>query len=338
MKDFLIDVPVQINIWIRPECQRKQFDVIKKVRPSIIFLVSDGGRNDTEWEAIKINRKLYDENVDWNCKIYKLYADKNYGLYEMEIKKQELVWSNVDRCIFLEDDILPNESFFKFCKELLEKYKDDYRINVICGMNHLGFYNKPNTDYFFTRQGSIWGFATWKRVFEQYYDFSYHKDNYIMDLLKERTKNNKIFYKRIIGYSKEKLYEGHIASTEYFFEFGIYGQNQLQIVPTKNLISNIGATNDSAHFSEIKLLPRGLRKIFNMKTYELGLPLKHPQYVIPDVYYEKKRNSIMGYNVLSVRLYRNFEQIYIQLRYGNLRKWLLNKFNRLVLRQYKTEK
>lgn len=76
MKEFLIDVPVQINIWIRPECQKKQFEVIKKVRPSILFLVSDGGRNEAEWNAIKINRKLYDENIDWNCKVYKLYAKK----------------------------------------------------------------------------------------------------------------------------------------------------------------------------------------------------------------------------------------------------------------------
>lgn len=337
MKEFLIDVPVQINIWIRPKCQKKQFEVIKKVRPSILFLVSDGGRNEAEWNAIKINRKLYDENIDWNCKVYKLYAQKNFGLYKMEIEKQKLVWNNVDRCVFLEDDILPSESFFRYCAELLEKFKDDYRINVICGMNHLGVYDKPNTDYFFSRQGSIWGFATWKRVYEQYYDFDYYKDNYIMNLLKERTKHNKIFWKRILGYSKNTLYEGHVASTEYFFEFGIYGHNQLQIVPTKNLISNLGATDNSAHFKEFYLLPKGLRKIFNMKTYEFSFPLKHPKYVIPDIDYEKKRNSRMGYNVLTVQIYRNFEQIYLQFRYGNLKKWLFNKFNRLVKGNYEKE-
>lgn len=334
MKDFLIDVPVQINIWIRTECQKKQFEVIKKVRPSILFLISDGGRNDEEWKAIKLNRQLYDEKIDWNCKVYKLYAETNFGLYKMEKKKQNLVWKNVDRCIFLEDDILPAESFFRYCAELLEKFKDDYRVNVICGMNHLGIYDKPNTDYFFSRQGSIWGFATWKRVYEQYYDFDYYKDNYIMNLLKERTRRNKIFWNRILGYSKNVLYEGHVASTEYFFEFGVYGHNQLQIVPTKNLISNLGATKNSAHFKEFYLLPKGLRKIFNMKTYELSFPLNHPKYIIPDIEYEKKRNSIMGYNVLYIQIYRNFEQIYLQCRYGNLKKWLFNKFNRLIKGNY----
>lgn len=337
MKEFLIDVPVQINIWIRPECQKKQFEVIKKVRPSTLFLVSDGGRNEDEWNAIKINRKLYDENIDWNCKVYKLYAEKNFGLYKMGVKKQKLVWNNVDRCIFLEDDILPSTSFFRYCAELLEKFKDDYRINVICGMNHLGVYDKPNTDYFFSRQGSIWGFATWKRVYEQYYDFDYYKDNYVMNLLKKRTKHNKIFWNRILGYRKNNIYEGHVASTEYFFEFGIYGHNQLQIVPAKNLISNLGATDNSAHFKEFYLLPKGLRKIFNMKTYEFSFPLKHPKYVIPDIDYEKKRNSIMGYNVLIVQIYRNFEQIYLQFRYGNLKKWFFNKFNRLVKENYEKE-
>ena len=163
MKPFLVDVPVRINIWIRPDCQRKQFEVLKQARPSIMFLISAGGRNENEWEAIRANRAMFDSEIDWECTVYKLYEEENNGLYAMAAKCRELVWSMVDRCIFLEDDLLPSVSYFRYCAELLEKYKDDLRVSVICGMNHLGICEDVNADYFFSRQGSIWGTATWKR-------------------------------------------------------------------------------------------------------------------------------------------------------------------------------
>ena len=132
LKPYLVDVPVRVNIWIRPECQRKQFEVLKQARPSIIFLQSDGGRNEKEWEAIRKNRKIFEEEVDWDCTIHKLYEEENQGLYTMGKKVSKYIWEHVDRCIFLEDDFIPAVSFFQYCAELLEKYKDDTRISCIC--------------------------------------------------------------------------------------------------------------------------------------------------------------------------------------------------------------
>lgn len=319
MKEYLVDVPVKINVWIRPECQKKQFDIIREARPSILFIVSDNGRNEKERKLISQNREIV-ENIDWECTVYKLYEEENQGMYAMGKKTHELVWSHVDRCIFLEDDILPSISYFRYCAELLEKYKDDKRINVICGVNHLGVSESVNSDYFFSRQGSIWGYATWKRTYEQYSDFSFAKDPYVMDLLKQRTKHNRIFWKRIEAYSKQKYYEGHAAWSEFFFEFAMYGHNQLQIVPKKNMLANIGCSKDAAHSGVLEQLPRGLRRVFNMETYELDFPLKHAQYVIPDVQYEKKRNRIMGYNFPFVSGYRKVETFFLKLRHGEFKE------------------
>lgn len=318
MKPYLVDVPVKVNIWIRPECQRKQFEVIKKARPSILFVTSDGGRNEKEWELIKQNRKIYDEEIDWDCKVYKLYMDHNLGLYAMGRERTKLIWSIVDRCIFLEDDILPSVSFFRFCAELLEKYKDDERIECICGMNHLGKCEDVNSDYFFSRQGSIWGLATWKRSFEERGDFSYATDPYVMKLLKQRTTKNPIAWKRLCAYGKQEKFEGHVPGGEFWHEFNMYAQNRLQIVPRVNLVSNIGATSDSVHADVLEQLPRGFRRVFNMKTYELEFPLKTAKYVIPDIDYEKKRNRIMAYNMPAIEAYRKMERVFIKLRHGEI--------------------
>lgn len=329
-KSWLVDVPVKVNIWIRPECQRKQFEVIKQARPSILFVISDGGRNEDEWHKILNNRKIYDTEIDWDCKVYKIYEHSNQGMYTMERKTQELVWSKVDRCIFLEDDILPSISYFRFCAELLEKYKDDLRVNRICGMNHMGVSENVSSDYFFSRQGSIWGCAVWKRTWLQYYDFSYGQDAYVMKCLKQRTRHNKVFWKRMNGYANGALYDGHIAGDEFFFELSMYAQNQLLIIPKYNLISNIGCTGDAAHARELQMLPKGIRKVFNMKIYEIDFPLKEAKYVIPDVEYEKQRNRIMGYNYPLIYCLRKVESLFLMVLHGQMKTALKKALNNVM--------
>ncbi|MBR5538512.1 MAG: hemolysin activation protein, partial [Clostridia bacterium] len=165
-KPYLVDVPVRINIWIRPECQKRQFEVLKEARPSTMFLISDGGRNEKEWEAIRQSRAIFEE-IDWECTVYKIFEEKNNGLYTMSRRGADLIWSKVDRCIFLEDDNLPSVSFFAYAAELLEKYKDDERIVCICSMNHAGVWEDTDSDYFFAERGPIWGQAIWKRSYMQ---------------------------------------------------------------------------------------------------------------------------------------------------------------------------
>ena len=313
MKKYLIDVPVKINIWIRPECQKKQFEVIKEAKPSILFIISDGGRNDKEQKIIRENRKYIEDNIDWNCTVYKQYEEQNQGMYTMITKMHQLIWSHVDRCIFLEDDILPTVDFFKYCAELLERYKNDFRISHICGMNHLGINERADADYFFSREGSIWGVALWKRTYEMYYKFDYANSQYTMELLRENLEKNKVFWKRVSAYSKEPVYEGHVAGDEFFLEFNMYGYNQLQIVPKKNMISNIGCTKESAHADELSELPPNIRRLFNARVYSIEFPLKHPVYIIPDLTYERKRNKTLGYNCpfieLKMKLWKFFHMI-----------------------------
>lgn len=329
MKDFLVDVPVRVNIWIRPECQRKQFEILKQARPSIMFLQSDGGRNEEEWEAIYANRKIFDEEIDWNCTVYKLYEDKNNGLYTMGRKTAQLIWSTVDRCIFLEDDVLPSVSFFRYCAELLEKYKDDTRISCICGMNHLGVYDAPSADYFFSRQGSVWGTATWKRNFDLRRGIEYADDEYAMKLLKQRTRHNKAMWNRIVGYTKNDYYGGHVPGGEFYGEFAMYAHNQVKIIPKKNMICNIGCTENSAHALALNRLPHGLRRVYNMKTYELEGEIKHPKYVMPDVEYEEKRNRIMAYNKPLIALGRRFQGTWARITADGFGVWLKRQFKRV---------
>lgn len=334
LKPYLVDVPVRVNIWIRPECQRKQFEILKQARPSVMFLISDGGRNEKEWEAIRKNREIFDNEIDWECTVYKIYEDKNNGLYTMGKKGSKLVWSKVDRCIFLEDDQIVSVSYFRFCQELLEKYKDDKRIGAICAMNHLGIWEDASSDYFFSAGGAIWGLATWKRTYEQRdYSFSFAKDPYILKLLKQNA-DNSYAKKAIASVAKTGTHDGHVPGGEFFHTINTYGHNQLFIIPKKNMMSNIGCTNDSAHAIEYKLLPRAMKKIFNMKTYELEFPLKHQDFVIRDKNYEKKQKRITGVDHPVILFFRRVESVLLSIRYGVFFK----KIKRHFARKNKIEK
>lgn len=315
-RPFLVDVPVRINVWIRPECQRKQFEVLKQACPSVLFLISDGGRNEKEWEAIRANRAIFENEIDWDCKVYKIYEEKNNGLYTMSRKGANLIWSIVDRCIFLEDDSIPSVSYFKYCEELLEKYKDDMRILCICSMNLAGVWENANSDYFFAERAPICGQAMWKRSYMQRdFELNYGKDTYTMNLLRRKLKKDKAFLNTVEGYAENPRWGGHVPGGEFFGRLAVYTQNQLYIVPKYNMMCNIGCTEDSEHASEYRLLPHGIRRIFNMKTYEYELPLKHPSHVMADEEYMKIEDKILCRNNPIGKFFRRVEVLCLTLKY-----------------------
>lgn len=330
MKNYLIDVAVKTTIWTRPDCQRKQFEVIKEARPSKLLLVSDGGRTEEEWRRININRRMFDEEIDWDCEVYKLYEEENRGVWTMINRGHKFVWSKVDACIFLEDDDIPTVTFFAFCKEMLDRYKNDTRIGMICGTNLLGIYEDCPYDYFFTGSGSIWGVATWKRITESF-DMSYRKDAYEMKILKRKLRGDAIFWKSILSFGKTGYYNNHIATDEFFYGMSRYANSQLRIVPTRNMISNVGCTADSAHSGAYETIPHALRKIFSLPRYDVKFPLSHPRYVTEDLIFEQRVNSIMAYNMPVKSAIRRLEKIYLYSRKkGELKKGMKRWYNRVI--------
>lgn len=336
-KPFLVDIPVRVNVWIRPEAQRKQFEVLKQARPSIMFLISDGGRNETEWEALRETRAIFENEIDWDCTVYKIFEEKNNGLYTMSRKAADLVWSVTDRCIFLEDDHVVSVSYFKFAAELLEKYKDDTRISCICCMNHAEVWEDTVSDYFFSERGPIGAQAMWKRSYMgRDFNLEYGKDPYVMKLLNNKLKKDKAFAKTVNGYALDPMYGRHIPGGEFFSRLAVYSQNQLYIIPKYNMMSNIGCTENSEHAAEYKLLPRGIRRIFNMKTYEYEFPLKHPKYVIADEEYMKFEDKVLCRNRPVQKFLRKIEVLFLYIRHRGI-CGLFEKIKKKLQRRKKGE-
>ena len=206
MKSWKTDVAVLLIFFVRDDVFSKTFEAVKKARPRTLLLFQDGpreGRSD-DIEGIKRCREIA-EAIDWDCTVYRNYQDKNWGCDPATFYSHKWAFSLVDKCIILEDDCVPSQSFFPFCKELLDKYENDLRISRIAGMNNLGVFDECPDDYFFTNGGSVWGWATWKRVADQWEeDYGFCEDAYSLETLKSNmiqkygTRNWKAFFNKCL--------------------------------------------------------------------------------------------------------------------------------------------
>ena len=333
MEKFQIDVPVLLIFFNRPGCFQKVFEQVRMAKPSKLFLYQDGAREGNEKDQLGVARcREIASQIDWECDVKTLFQENNFGCDPSEFIAQKWAFSFVDRCIILEDDDVPSQSFFPFCKELLEKYKDDNRINMICGMNNLETWDSPYS-YLFTETGSIWGWATWKRVVDEWDGtYSLLKDDYNLNLLKRYFNQQDVDTERRVLTWKNNA-DTHIEHYETILGINQFVNHRLNIVPTKNMIINVGNTPEGSTHSAsgIEEIPRGLRKIYTMKSHEIEFPLKHPPYVINDVAFQHRLMRLMGIGHPLVKLYRHAETLVLMTRHSGI-KATVNKLKRKMVR------
>lgn len=325
-----IDIPVLILFFNRPHLLAKVFEQVKLARPSKLYLFQDGVREGREDDVINVRKcREIVSDIDWECEVHTNYQEKNNGCDPSEYLAQKWMFETEEMGIILEDDDVPSQSFFPFCKELLEKYKDDQRINMICGMNNLEINEGCPYDYFFAKAGSITGWASWKRVIDEWDDYiSFVDDEYAVELFKKAYKDS-MEVDRFINRCRAANKSG-IAYYEAILGANAKVNNRLNIIATKNQISNIGNDGESTHgVASLELLPKSIRRIFNMKTYELEFPLKHPPYVIDDVQFRKDVNEVMYGNNIFVVMCRKMESVFYRMRTGDF-SMFKRKFKRIV--------
>lgn len=279
MKNFQLEVPVVFLIFKRPETTEKVFQKIRAAKPKTLFVIADGSRPDRlgEAELCEATRKIV-EKVDWDCDLQKNFSDVNMGLRERVASGLTWVFNQVDEAIILEDDCLPNLSFFQFCEECLCKYREDERIMMVCGTNLLGEWKADTQSYCFSYHSHCWGWATWRRAWQHY---DPEMNLWLNSEIKERIKDVVCDRKRFEIYQKQfdAVYSNKINSWALRWLCARLSQSGLAIIPSRNLISNIGfgenATNTFTRDSRSKL-----------STYNLVFPLKHPLCVARDKGYE----------------------------------------------------
>ena len=344
MKPYLVDIPVLILFFNRPQQLSQVFAEVRKARPSRLFLYQDGPRSEADMAGILACREVVAQ-VDWECQVETLYQERNYGCDPSEFISQKWAFSRVDKCVVLEDDDVPAVSFFAFCKEMLDHYENDERITMISGFNVEEQTDDVESDYFFTTNFSIWGWASWRRVVDQWDEHYTWLDNPIAVKQLEELIRERGYRDDFLPMCRKHREQGK-AFYETIFWAHLLLSNGLAIVPRRNMINNLGATADSTHFGgSLQTMPRGYRRIFTMKRYEdpTHPPLKgeefspfkgelervHPSYVLDHVAYRHRVYRIMGWMNPMIKTGRSIEELWLNLRYGNFKFILKSIRNRI---------
>ena len=263
------DIPILFLVFNRLDTTQLVFEEIRKIAPLKLYIASDGPRDNREGENKKVEsvRNFIIQSIDWNCEIKTLFRDENLGCGKAVSGAITWFFKNEEMGIILEDDCLPSKSFFLYCKELLEKYKDDTRIFHIAGNNPLTV-TKTEYSYYFARIQHCWGWASWKRAWDHYSYNITDLDNFISKKIINKIFHNNNYKKYWINIFLQ-MSNHEIDTWDYQWTYTIFKNNGLCINPSLNLISNIGFNDDATH-----TVDNG--SIFNnQKRYEI-ITIKHP--------------------------------------------------------------
>ena len=283
MANSPLKTPILFILFNRPDTTRVVFEAIRKIKPLRLYVAADGPRptRQTDQERCAETRDVI-KGVDWDCEVKTLFREKNLGCGVGVSSAITWFYENEPEGIILEDDCLPSESFFWFCQELLEKYRHDNRVMHIGGNNFLE--NWPGSkeySYYFSRNGHIWGWATWRRAW-QTYDFKMK----IFDQLKEKGFFDDFFLNRFEKYYRMRKFDevrhGRLDTWDYQWDFARFVNSGLSIAPQKNLVRNIGFGADATHTTSAD------GKNSDLKAMELDFPLKHPPFMLRDIERDRK--------------------------------------------------
>lgn len=275
------EAPVLLIVFNRPDTTKRVFEAIANAAPKTLYISADAPRvgHDEDVRNCALVKEIVSK-VNWDCEVHFRFSEINQGCGPGPYNAISWGFENEDRLIIIEDDCIPASSFFNYCNELLERYKNDSRIWLISGNQYNEEAVTTPHSYFFSRYGHSWGWATWKRCWLSM-DMDMAKYPLIIkqDLYKAAFRSSKEagFFKKLVdGIYNDKEMKSHIW--DFQFGFTLSSNGGLSIVPTKNLVTNIGYMGTHSSYKN-NFHDRPVDQHFKI--------ISHPDFILPDVNYDE---------------------------------------------------
>lgn len=286
MSEYQVKAPVAFIVFNRAETTKKVFAEIKAAKPERLLIVADGPRSDRPEES-DLCRQVREiaKKIDWDCEFLENCADHNMGCKERVSSGLDWVFEQVDEAIILEDDCLPHPTFFRFCDEMLAKYRDDQRIGHIGGVNFQFNRNHSGNSYYYSRYNHVWGWASWASRWQ----------DYDVDITLWPDLRDNGWLDKVLGSSQEvdywhsifqSVYEGSVDTWDYQWTFACWAKSWLSIIPSVNLVSNLGFDNNATH-------TKGSSKFSKIILKKMDFPLISPIGIVRDIKSDNYTNKIM---------------------------------------------
>ena len=241
-------MPILFLVFNRPDTTAQVLQRIREIQPAKLFVAADGPRANREEERVKCEavRSLILNGIDWPCDVKTLFRDQNLGCGKAVSRATTWFFEQVDEGIILEDNTVPDLSFFEFCKELLSKYRNEEKIKMISGNNFQNGKWRGDGSYYFSNITHSWGWATWRRAWKEYdYNLSSLDERKFEELLKRNI--GLVQFRDYWRNIYHRLRDGSYDTWDYQFLFSMWLNDGICIVPNKNLVTNIGFGNNATH-------------------------------------------------------------------------------------------
>ncbi len=270
---------VLLLVYNRPDLTRQVFKAITAAAPARLYVAADGALPEEMQRLRCAEVKQIVGKPGWACELKALYRNEHLGCKKAVSDAITWFFENEEEGIILEDDCLPSADFFRFCDEMLARYRSDSRIGAILGNNLQQGKKWGDAGYYFSNLTHVWGWASWRRVW-QTYDASLAR--YGEDITAQLSD---IFTDPFIIEAWQKIYKqvkaGEIDTWDYQLTFSNFFNNRLSVIPNANLVTNIGFGSRATHTvnagSRYANLPhQPLGDITHPVTI---LPQKHADYI-----------------------------------------------------------
>jgi hypothetical protein len=276
MKNTSFDIPILFIVFNRLETTKRVFNSIRNIKPRQLFIAADGPRPNKPTDIEKCNSVIeyIANNIDWPCNVNWLKRNENYGCGLAVSSAITWFFDNVEMGIILEDDCLPHQYFFSFCQELLIKYKDNSHITHINGYNCQNGIKRGNYSYYFSKYFHVWGWASWRRAWQNYsYNLKYY-DLFLKENVLKRIYNNP-YIKEHWLYNFNQIIKKNINTWDYQWVYTNIIMDGIAITPNFNLIENIGMDTESTHNFSGNIHSSSHTKVYIER-------LDHPYFILID--------------------------------------------------------
>lgn len=269
---------VALIVFRRPDLTERVLAAIAQARPDRLFLIADGPRPDHPEDIPSCAAaRAAAEKIDWRCEIHRNYSDLNLGCGHRPATGISWVFEHVESAVILEDDCIPDPSFFRFCEELLDRYATDERVMQISGNSLQYGHWDAGSSYLFSRYNvCAGGFATWRRAW-RHFDMRMPDWTSLRDTgwLRYATGDERAEACLRPLFDRALAAGGAANFWDFQWIFACLVESGLSIVPQVGLLSNVGFRPDGTH-------TRRPTPWANLPTRSIPFPLVHPRHVIPD--------------------------------------------------------
>lgn len=270
MKQRQSSVPVLLILYNRPTMVAKSLAALRLAPPAELWVAADGPReNDPDdASACRAARNAL-RAIDWPCTVHRRFSSQHLGCRDGVIAAIDWFFEHVEGGIILEDDCVPEPTFFAFCGELLDRYAEVDEVAMIAGTN-FDPGPAPPESYTFSRYGHMWGWATWRRAWRlldrDLEDWPQRRSSGWLRTVSDHSR----FLKHWTGYL-DMVSEGRLDTWDVQWVYTVFKNEKLVAVPSRNLVSNLGFDDQATH-----TVGRD-SPYFAMPTRPLDFPLRHPK-------------------------------------------------------------